>query len=108
MVQKLLLNWDDPSVQRSSPPKFPSGEVVATPAALAAMEAHQCTPFALLARHLAGDWGSVPVEDAQLNDQALQSGGRLLSSYTIAPGTRIWLITEWYRSVSTFLLPSEY
>lgn len=89
-------------------PKFSSGQIVATPAALAAMEEHQCQPLTLLARHLVGDWGVLPAEDAQLNDAALKSDGRLLSSYLLGGDTRIWVITEWDRSVTTFLLPSEY
>lgn len=89
-------------------PKFSPGQIVATPGALAAMEEHQCQPLTLLARHLAGDWGVLPAEDAQLNDEALKSDGRLLSSYPLGSDTRIWVITEWDRSVTTFLLPSEY
>lgn len=89
-------------------PKFSPGQIVATPGALAAMEEHQCPPLTLLARHLAGDWGVLPAEDAQLNNEALKSDGRLLSSYPLGGDTRIWVITEWDRSVTTFLLPSEY
>lgn len=88
--------------------KFSPGQIVATPGALATMEEHQCKPLTLLARHLAGDWGVLPAEDAQLNDVALKSDGRLLSSYPLGGDTRIWVITEWDRSVTTFLLPSEY
>lgn len=88
--------------------KFRTGEVVATPGAIAAMQKHLCQPLSLLARHLAGDWGDVPPEDAQLNDEALKSEGRLLSSYPIGGNERIWIITEWDRSVTTLLLPSEY
>ncbi len=89
-------------------PKFSPGQIVATPGALAAMEEHNCQPLTLLARHLAGDWGVLPAEDAQLNDEALKSDGRLLSSYPLGGDTRTWVITEWDRSVTTFLLPSEY
>lgn len=89
-------------------PKFSPGQIVATPGALAVMEEHQCQPLTLLARHLAGDWGVLPAEDAQLNDEALKSEGRLLSSYPLGGDTHIWVITEWDRSVTTFLLPSEY
>lgn len=89
-------------------PKFSHGQIVATPGALAAMEEYLCQPLTLLARHLAGDWGVLPAEDAQLNDAALKSDGRLLSSYPLGGDTRIWVITEWDRSVTTFLLPSEY
>ena len=88
--------------------KFPAGEIVSTRGALAAMQEHQITSTTLLRRHLSGDWGNVPPEDAELNNLSLESGGRLLSSYDIAPGVRIWLITEWDRSVTTYLLPSEY
>ncbi|WP_427773426.1 hypothetical protein [Comamonas thiooxydans] len=88
--------------------KFSPGQIVATPGALAALEEHKVTPLRLLARHLSGDWGDLPPEDAQLNDLALQSEGRLLSSYVIGTDTKIWVITEWDRSVTTLLLPSEY
>ena len=89
-------------------PKFSPGQIVATPGALAAMEEHQCQPLTLLARHLAGDWGVLPAEDAQLNDEALKSDGRLLSSYPLGGDTRIWVITEWDRSVTTVLRPEDY
>ena len=40
---------------------------------------------------------------------ALKSGeDRLFSSYQVAPGLKLWIITEWDRSVTTLLLPSEY
>lgn len=88
--------------------KFSLGEIVATPGSLTVMNEHGCLPQSLLARHLAGDWGQVGREDAEMNDHAVECGERLLSSYVIAPRVTIWLITEWDRSVSTFLLPSEY
>lgn len=89
-------------------PRFSAGQIVATPGALAAMQAHGCLPLDLLRRHLSGDWGTVPPEDAQSNEQALKYGDRLLSSYLISPDVVIWLITEADRSSSTFLQPSEY
>lgn len=92
-------------------PKFSPGQVVATPAALEAMETHQCSPLSLLARHLSGqDWGELDASDAKSNDDALQWGGRLLSSYLIGPGTKIWLITDQCESgnVTTYLLPADY
>lgn len=87
---------------------FALGQVVATPGALAALEKAGQTPDELIARHVAGDWGVVPPEDAKLNDDALKYGGRLFSAYLLRDQTRIWLITEWDRSVSTLLLPEEY
>ncbi|WP_308447447.1 hypothetical protein [Parachitinimonas caeni] len=65
-------------------------------------------------RHARGDWGSVPKSDAALNLAALTPGdeGRLMSVYPLPTAvdgeTTIWIITEWDRSVTTILLPSEY
>jgi hypothetical protein len=57
--------------------------------------------------HSRGDWGDLDNEDKATNKAALRNGGRLLSSYT-AEGTKIWIITEHDRSVTTILFPSEY
>jgi hypothetical protein len=88
--------------------RFPVGQVVTTPGALRMSEVHNVPLCTLLARHMAGDWGSVCPEDAQSNESALKFGDRLLSSYVIAPDVAIWVITEADRSATTFLLPSEY
>lgn len=92
-------------------PRFSLGQIVATPGALALLEEHSIPVERLLARHVCGDWGDVCAEDAKANEEALSFGGRLLSSYTLVPGradTRVWVITEWDRSVTTVLMPSEY
>lgn len=89
-------------------PKFSPGQIVATPGALAALASHGCTAAALLARHLAGDWGCIPPEDARANEQALASGNRILSAYVIGLKIRVWIVTEGDRSVTTLLMPSEY
>lgn len=56
-----------------------------------------------------GDWGKLDDEDKQQNEHALQDGERLMGVY-IRPGTdeKIWIITEWDRSVTTVLYPHEY
>lgn len=62
-------------------------------------------------RHLNCDWGDLDPEDAQLNEQALESGeDRLFSAYIYNKETneKIWIITEWDRSVTTILFPSDY
>jgi hypothetical protein len=61
-----------------------------------------------LARHRHGDWGDLDAGDRAANDAALRSEGRLFSSYRSASGTRFYVITEWDRSLTTVLLPSEY
>lgn len=66
------------------------------------------SPTDLLSRHVRGDWGKIPPEDQGLNEEALASGGRLMSVYPLRTGETIWIITEWDRSVTTLLLPEDY
>ena len=61
-----------------------------------------------LRRHLAGDWGELDEHDRHENELSLQNGWRILSCYRLRNGTRIWIITEADRSVTTVLLPEEY
>ena len=87
--------------------RFLFGEVVATPGADALLREHNIAPVRLLARHLSGDWGQVSADDAQANEAAVATGGRILSSYAVG-GQTVWLLTEGDRSATTFLLPAEY
>ena len=89
-------------------PKFPLGQVVATPGALAALEEAQDSIWPYLQRHSNGDWGEVNAEDAAENKLSLQEGFRLLSAYTVKSGAKIWVITERDRCSTTILLPEEY
>jgi hypothetical protein len=84
------------------------GFVVATPGALTALEDAGQSPSEFLLRHESGDWGDVCPEDWEENELSMREGFRLLSSYHLATGTKIWVITEWDRSVTTILLPEEY
>ena len=84
------------------------GRVVATPGCLEAFAATGQLPDEFLARHAKGDWGELDEEDRQANDDALIDGSRILSSYRLKNGTKIWIITEWDRSATTCLLPDEY
>lgn len=90
------------------------GQVVATPGALEATSHEhrmQC-----LSRHVRGDWGSVGKEDWKRNTAALVCSERILSADPIDESQHstgfgsntLWIITEANRSVTTFLLPSEY
>jgi len=87
---------------------FALGQLTATPGALEALKEAGQSPIDFLRRHAAGDWGEVSPADKALNDQALLDGDRLLSAYRTAKGTKLWLITEADRSVTTILLPEEY
>ncbi len=60
-----------------------------------------------IARHMTGDWGDLPPEDREANEEALVHGYRLLSAYGDGD-RRFWIITEADRSVTTVLLPSDY
>jgi hypothetical protein len=61
-----------------------------------------------LRRHANGDWGDVCQEDKNLNDEAVTRGMRVLSAYNVTGGTKIWIITEADRSITTILFPNEY
>jgi len=106
-------------------PKFKVGKTVATPGAIEALAGHtdlegfhrdivvsnETQKF--LKRHITGDWGDVCKEDAQSNEDAIAHEGtdeqqRVMSVYYTENKTKIWVITEWDRSLTTFLLPSEY
>ncbi|MCX7164783.1 MAG: hypothetical protein NTV11_00725 [Rhodocyclales bacterium] len=96
-----------PATKDRTRPLFSLGQVVATPGVLKLCEENDISPIEYLVRHQCGDWGSVPPEDWRSNDEALVHGGRLLSAYMMK-GTKVWIITEYDRSVTTLLLPSEY
>jgi hypothetical protein len=89
-------------------PLFTLGQVVATPGALAALEASGESLFDYVQRHLTGDWGDVSAPDVYENEYALAHDLRLLSSYKLKSGQRIWIITEADRSSTCILLPEEY
>ena len=88
--------------------KFPLGRTVATPGALDALKEAGESPAYYLDRHITGDWGDVPPEDAAENELSVKKGFRILSAYTLSTEVKIWLITEADRSSTTILLPEEY
>ncbi len=93
-----------------STPKFNLGQVVITQGVIALVDKHKLQLFEYLGRHHKGDWGDLSSEDKQANDNAVDSKEapmRVLSAYK-TNGGKIWIITEWDRSVTTILLPSEY
>jgi hypothetical protein len=89
-------------------PLFPLGRIVATRAVLSHLEHHGIAADLYLKRHVIGDWGTVPAEDAQANCLAVERHARILSSYPTVGGLTIWVITEADRSATTPLFPDEY
>lgn len=86
--------------------RFQLGQIVITPNAMDRLS--PIDGMMALGRHIKGDWGDVPREDWEANDEALENEGRLLSAYRSLDGVKFWIITEWDRSVTTILLPEDY
>jgi hypothetical protein len=87
---------------------LPLGRVVATPGALRTLDEAGVSPASLLTRHINGDWGELDEHDRKENEFSLKNGFRILSSYALSNGAKIWVITEADRSSTCLLLPSEY
>lgn len=95
------------------PRRFQLGSLVATPGALAALEAAGEGPAEFIDRHARGDWGIVNDEDKRANDAALEDESRIFSAYTTKLGVKLWIITEAVgddgkRASTCILLPEEY
>jgi len=89
-------------------PLFRFGALAFSAGVDALVRSDQLDPFALLRRHLSGDWGDLEKEDLLANDTAVICDRRLLSAYRITPDQTIWIITEADRSLTTVLFPDEY
>jgi hypothetical protein len=90
------------------PPKGEVSQIVGTPGALDALIEAEQNPVDLLHRHQIGDWGDLDDEDKKENELSVKEGFRILSAYELETGVKVWVITEWDRSVTTILLPEEY
>lgn len=93
--------------------KFEKGQVVMTIAVndkmYATDDSFASFVYESLRRYSSGDWGEMCEEDKAQNEQALIDGERLMGSYENRErGWKIWIITEWDRSVTTILFPDEY
>ena len=86
--------------------RFPLGQIVATPNALAHLTGKDISTA--LRRHTQGDWGDVCPEDRAANNRALTEGLRLLSVYHAQNNQKFWIITEADRSSTCILLPEDY
>ena len=66
--------------------------------------------FSATTRYTAGDWGDLCESDKELNEQALQRGGRILAAYPTSLG-RMYIITDdatAEKLVTTVLFADEY
>lgn len=90
--------------------QFELGQVVTTAEIYEAMQEHRgfkLDVIEALLKYRNRDWGDTSDGDKEANDWALDNGDRLLAAYETGQG-RIWIITEWDRSVTTILFPHEY
>jgi hypothetical protein len=93
-------------------PKFELGRLVLTTGVDTKMKADSSfKTFVQLSLDRYGqcDWGDTCDEDKQTADESLRDGERILAVYEHKDSnTKIWIITEWDRSVTTILFPHEY
>lgn len=89
-------------------PLFFLGNVYITSRALGALGRSGQRPGEYVARHVVGDWGEVSDADKRANDAAVAEGTRILSAYTLTDGSRLWVLTEADRSITTLLRADEY
>ena len=88
-------------------PLFPLGQMVMTRGASRALQETEELATTFLWKHQTGNWGEICDDDKKLNDEAVKTEGRLMSSYKTKSKKVIWVITEYDRSVTTILLPTE-
>ena len=92
--------------------KFELGQLVVTRAVADRIQTDEkFTSFVQLSlgRYINCDWGTMADEDKAMNDAAVKGGEeRLHAAYVNKTGDKIWIITEWDRSVTTVLFPSDY
>jgi hypothetical protein len=91
--------------------KFPLGQIVWTRAIndrVADDTAFAKFVWNSLIRHSNCDFGDLDSEDIKANKEALLTGERILSAYNSNNKIKIWIITEWDRSITTILFPDDY
>lgn len=100
--------------------KFELGKIICTKAVFnLTHENHEFARFMrdAFVRFKSGDWGDLCPSDCKQNEEALKTGeARLMGSYPFPANPswyvdredKLWIITEWDRSVTTLLFPGEY
>ena len=93
--------------------RFYLGQILATPGPSKPWKRAARRPLSSWTGMPQENWGTVCPKDALLNDEALKSGDRIISSYSTLKGVKLWIITEatddnGHRAATTILLPSEY
>lgn len=61
----------------------------------------------IMNRYCGKDWGEMSEEDKELNNKTITCNERVFASYQTSQG-KVYVITEWDRSITTILFASEY
>lgn len=94
--------------------KFKTGQMVATSGVDERMRTDRIFAAFVsksIRRYQNCDWGDTCKEDKESNDRAVENGERIVAVYEqagVREPMKIWIITEWDRSVTTVLFPEEY
>lgn len=96
----------------SAIPKFVLGEVVQTRGIFESRKSNKQFDRDVLSafqRYTKADWSDMEFEeDKEQNEEAIKTGTtRIFATYNTCLG-QIYIITEWDRSYTTILFPSEY
>jgi len=93
-------------------PSFKIGKLVTTAGIYNRMldnvKFHMFVMESFFNKYVKCDWGTLSKEDKEQNDRAIIEGERIMAQYDEPGQPRIWIITEWDRSVTTILFPEEY
>ena len=97
-------------------PRFELGELAATPAALELLKISNTSPLDIIQRHGALDPGDLPACDVRANAEALKTGARIMSAFTVSVADqtqKVWVITDAVgddgrRASTCILLPGDY
>ena len=87
-------------------PKFELGQICITSNAASAVPSNEV--MLAVARHAAGDWGTLAEPDRKENERALGTRGRLVSVYQASNGNPFWVITDADWRKPTVLLPDDF
>ena len=92
-------------------PLFDLGFLTMSPGITDALEEHPELHEEIvncLRRHQTGDYSEMSADDRRANLNAIESGQeRILSAYQTTAG-KIWIITEWDKSLTNIIFPREY
>lgn len=89
-------------------PLFDTGRVNLTWNAARALQRCGLNPKHVLARHAAGDWMEMSIDEAVANTEAIATGSPVRSAYDTGGGVHLYVVTDQQRRVTTVLLASEY